>query len=427
MGYLVAIFTLIFLIIIHELGHFVAAKACGVQVNEFSLFFGPELFSWQGKETKYSIRCIPLGGYCAMEGEEENSDNPRAFNKASLWKRALIIVAGPLMNIILALLIMAILMCSTLYVTNTIDYINPGSTADMQGIQSGDVIYTIDGKRVYTASDIDILNYGRTPESIDITVIRDGEKLNFTLSPDYNRYMMNITVATDNNGDVTTVVDTVVKDGAADKAGILPGDKIVAIDGTVLADKYALDRALASSNGREMQITVERGQETLNLSLTPSVAIQDVTTAMGIYSFVYEQRNILTCIPSAIDYFISSARSIYLSFIWLINGTVPVTEVSGPIGIVSTMNDVVESAPSFGAKLSNLAIVASIISINLGVFNLLPIPALDGCKLLFIGCSAITRKEIPAKVEGIISFVGLTVLLIIMVLVAAKDIWGLFV
>lgn len=426
MGYVVAILALIFLIIIHELGHFLAAKACGVQVNEFALFFGPEIFSWQGKETKYSLRCIPLGGYCAMEGEESDSDNPRAFNSAAKWKRAIIIAAGPLMNILVALIAMAIVMCSSYFVTNTIDYIKPGSTADVQGIQSGDIVHSINGSKLYMASDIGILNYGRTPETLDLTVIRDGQKLSFTLTPDYKRYMMNITVKSTDDGDVTTIVDSVVSSGSADKAGIKAGDKIIAIDGTELKDKYALDEALANSNGQKLTVTVERNGQNIDLELTPAVAIQDVTTALGIYSFKYEKRNLLNCIPDSIDYLISSTRSIFLSFVWLINKTVSVTEVSGPIGIVTAVNDVVTAAPTFKDKLLNLLTVSSLISINLGIFNLLPIPALDGCKLLFIGCSAITRKEVPAKVEGIISLVGFVLLLTIMVLVAAKDIWGLF-
>lgn len=424
MSLFLAILALVILIIIHELGHFIAAKACGVQVNEFSLFFGPEIVSWQGKETKYSIRCLPLGGYCAMEGEEEDSENERAFNKAPLWKRAIIIAAGPLINIVFALVVMSIVMCSTSFVTNKIDYIKPDSSADIVGIQSGDEIYEINGQRVYMASDIDILTYGRTPETIDLTILRDGEKITYTVTPDYTRYMMNITIGAA-SGPESLDVKSVVEGGAADKAGILAGDRLYAVNGLVLGDQYTLDEALADSKGQEITVTVTRNGENIDLMLTPNAAIQDVATAMGIYYFVYETRTLFNSIPSSIDYLISSTRSIYLSFVWLINGTVSVTEVSGPIGIVATMSEVVDSVESFRDKIINLSIIASLISINLGIANLLPIPALDGCKLLFIGYSAITRKEIPVKVEGIISAIGFIVLILIMIVVAAKDIWGL--
>ena len=426
MGYLVAILALIFLIIIHELGHFVAAKLCGVQVNEFALFFGPEIFSWQGKETKYSLRCIPLGGFCAMEGEDSESDNPRAFNRAAKWKRAIIIAAGPIMNIVVALVAIAIVMCSSYFMTNVVDYVQPGSTAEVQGIQPGDVLYSVNGSKVYIASDIEYLTYGQKPETLDVTIIRDGQKINLTLSPNYKRYMMNITVKSDDEGDVTTIVDSVVESGAAHKAGMLAGDRIVAINGVELLDKYALDEVLANSNGQEITVTVERDGQRIDLKLTPSLAIQNTTSAMGIYSFKYEKRNLLNVIPDSIDYLVSSVRTIYLSVVWLINRTVSVTEVSGPVGIVTTVGSIVNTSPTFADKILNLLTVSSLISINLGIFNLLPIPALDGCKLLFIGVSAITRKDVPQKVEGIISLVGFAVLLLIMLLTTAKDIWGLF-
>ncbi len=424
MSIFLAILALVVLIIIHELGHFIAAKACGVKVNEFSLFFGPKILSWQGKETKYSIGCLPLGGYCAMEGEEEASENDRAFNKAPRWKRAIIIAAGPLINILFALVVMSIIMCTTQFVTNKIDYIKPGSSADTVGIQSGDELYKINGKRVYMASDIDILTYGQTPETIDLTILRDGEKINYTVTPDYTRYMMNITIGAA-SGPESLDVKSVVEGGAADKAGILAGDRLYAVNGHELGEQYTLDQALSDSKGQEITVTVTRNGENKDLKLTPEAAIQNVGTAMGLYNFVYEERTLLNSIPSSIDYLISSTRSIYLSFIWLLNGTVSVTEVSGPVGIVATMSEVVDSVETFKDKMINLFIIASLISINLGIANLLPIPALDGCKLLFIGYSAITRKEIPVKVEGIISTIGFVILIILMVLVVAKDIWGL--
>ncbi len=425
MGIVSAILALMFLIIMHELGHFAAAKACGVKVNEFSVFFGPAIHTWQGKETKYSLRCIPLGGYCAMEGEDDDSTNPRAFCAAPLWKRAVIVAAGPFMNLVIAFVAMSIVMCSCQFMTNTVDYLAPNGAAQTAGIQQGDVITAIDGKAVYFGNDLDILTYGRTPETVDITYSHQGEIRTVTLTPNFERYMMNITVS-GVSGQESLTVNTVIEGGAADKAGIKAGDVITAINGTLLVGKNDLDTALADSRGEPIAVTVTRDGETLELELTPQKAIQDIGSAIGIYSFEYRARDITNCVQDSFGYFVSTSRSIFLSFVWLFNGTVSVTEVSGPVGIVTTISSAIDATESFGEKMINLTTIASMISINLGLFNLLPLPALDGCKLLFIACMAVTRKKIPAKVEGIISAVGLVLLLIVMILVSAHDIWRLF-
>lgn len=177
----VAILLFSFLIFIHELGHFVAAKLSGVQVNEFALFMGPKIFSKTVGETTYRLNCIPIGGYCAMEGEDGESDNPRAFSAASVWKRLIILCAGAFMNFVAGFLIMLIITTATMDVIPIaqITQLEPESDLVAAGIQEGDEMYSIDGSRVYISSDMSLLLGRNSTGVFDFTVIRDGEKLEF--------------------------------------------------------------------------------------------------------------------------------------------------------------------------------------------------------------------------------------------------------
>ena len=182
MSILFAILLLAFLILIHELGHFVAAKLSGVQVNEFAIFMGPAICKWKKGETQYSIRCIPIGGYCAMEGEDEESDNPRAYNKAKWWKRLIILAAGPGMNLVIGILISLILFLpAKTIITPQIESIEEYCT--IEGLQEGDRILKIDGERVYNTSDFSMLLSLNKGNTYDLVVKRDNKKvvLNDTL------------------------------------------------------------------------------------------------------------------------------------------------------------------------------------------------------------------------------------------------------
>ena len=164
---------------VHELGHFIAAKACGVQVNEFSIFMGPKLLQVQGRETKYTLRLVPIGGFCAMEGEDEESDNPRAFTSAKAWKRIVILVAGSLMNFLLGLIIVLGLYASAeAFAVPVIDSFFAGCPYESaDGLQAGDRIYSIDGKRIYLYSDVDLYLSRNAEQVYDLVVIRGGEKV----------------------------------------------------------------------------------------------------------------------------------------------------------------------------------------------------------------------------------------------------------
>jgi regulator of sigma E protease len=174
-----AILIFSFLIFIHEFGHFIAAKLSGVQVNEFSMFMGPAIWKKQKGETLYSIRCIPIGGYCAMEGENEDTENPRSFQKAAWWKRLCILVAGSFMNLVAGVLIMLLIYLPTQFIiTPTIESFETYSTVSgEQGLQVGDQIWKVDGERVYVQSDFSLILSLNPGDVHDLVVIRDGKKV----------------------------------------------------------------------------------------------------------------------------------------------------------------------------------------------------------------------------------------------------------
>ena len=178
---LLAILIFGVLIFVHELGHFIAAKSLGVKVNEFAICMGPAIVQKTVGETTYSLRCIPVGGYCAMEGEDEASENPRAFTSAKWWKRLIILVAGSFMNFLAGFLIITLVFSSAEgFRTTQIESVYPNSAMEEGGLREGDTFYSIDGQRVYLASDIELfLDRLRQPET-EITVLRDGKKLTFS-------------------------------------------------------------------------------------------------------------------------------------------------------------------------------------------------------------------------------------------------------
>ena len=176
---LLAILIFSVLIVVHELGHFIAAKACGVQVNEFSVFMGPKLLQKKGKETTYTLRLIPIGGFCAMEGEDETSENPRAFTAAKPWKRIVILAAGSFMNVLTGLVILLCIYASAQgFAVPVIDsFFENCPYESAEGFQAGDRFYSVDGRRVYLYSDLEML-LSRNPDQVyDIVVLRDGEKV----------------------------------------------------------------------------------------------------------------------------------------------------------------------------------------------------------------------------------------------------------
>ena len=347
---LAAILVFGVLIAVHELGHFMAAKACGVRVNEFSIGMGPALWKKQKGETQYSLRLFPVGGFCAMEGEEEDSDDPTALNNQGFWAKLLIFAAGAAMNFIAGLLIILVLYADAqaFYVPVVAGFADGCPLESADGLQEGDRLLRIDGEKVYVYSDISLLMGLNKTGAFDLQIERNGEVITL------RDFTMERREYTDQNGKTYTGY------------GLYFG-----------AEEATLGRKLS-------------------------------------YSW-----------NNAMDF----VRLVRLSLQMLVTGQAGVKDLSGPVGIVSTMTQVGEQAATTRAAVENIAYLAALIAVNLAVMNLLPLPALDGGKIFFLVINAVSmqlfKKQIPAKYENYIHFAGLILLLALMAVITFSDVWKL--
>lgn len=324
--YAILIFCL--LIFVHELGHFITAKACGVKVNEFALGMGPAIFKKQKGETLYALRIFPVGGYCSMEGEDEDSENPRAFNKKPAWQRAIVLVAGSLMNLLTCVILLIIIALWSGTATTTIDSVVENSPAQKAGIVSGDTIVSVDGEAVDEWNRlVDSIGFNEN-DSVDIIVDRDGKQITMKAELEYD------------------------KEAGRNMIGIKP----------VL--EHHLGTAISGGTKNTGTMTV----------LMYSVLKQ------------------------------------------LFTGDISVTELSGPVGIVYATNQAAKSG------LMYVIYLAALLSLNLAIINMLPLPALDGGRLLFLVIRLFTGKRVSEATEGKIHFIGICLLFALMIYVTFNDV-----
>lgn len=424
MNIFLAIVALSFLILIHELGHFIVARRAGVKVLEFAIFMGPKLFSWKRGETEYSVRAIPMGGYCKMEGEEEASNDDRAFNRKPAGKRALIVVAGAAMNIFVAILIITIISFSMGYNTSAIDKLNDDSPLKEAGLQSGDRILSYDGKYIFYPSDISTFLFVSNGEPVEVSFRRSGlegvQRTTVTPRRTVPSYLIGITVGTNANGVANNIIEKVQQGSPAGTAGLMPGDIIKQVDDTPVNVKEDLARYLQQSKDKPVEITVDRNGQNItvkDVKPQPSETYYD----LGV-QFEYKKGDLFGTIQSGINYSLSTIRSVYMTLGWLFTGKVSFKDVSGPVGIVDTIGEVVDMGRGFSEKLLYLLQISAFLSLNLGVMNLLPFPALDGGKLLLILIEKIRRKPIDPEKEAWISMVGFVLLVILLIATSYNDI-----
>ncbi|WP_313563524.1 RIP metalloprotease RseP [Ruminiclostridium cellobioparum] len=424
MGIVLAILALSFLIIIHELGHFMVAKAFKVRVNEFSLFMGPKLFSFQKGETLYSLRLIPLGGYVKMEGEEEASEDDRAYNKKPIGVRAAIIAAGPLMNILTALVFAFIIISQTGYFTTQIKDIVPGSAAEKYDLRVGDKLQKYNGKTLFNVNDLGIFSYPLTNESITLQYERNGVSKTVELTPERENFILGFTPLQDElEGLDSNVVKAVSDNSPAIKAGLKVNDRIVEINGADIRTRKDIRDILQQNQDKNVNILVERAGELQKLKpVVPLKSKNPEYYAIGILDFVHEKGGIGSTIKEAAKYNIFISRSIYYSLGWLFTGTVPASELMGPVGITTTISNEVAESQSLKETVIRLLSITTMISINLGLVNLIPFPALDGSKLVLLLIEGIRKKPLNPEKEALITMVGMVILIMLMLYATFNDI-----
>lgn len=347
MTILFAILLFSFLIFIHELGHFVAAKASGVRVNEFSMFMGPAIFKKQVGDTLYAVRCIPIGGYCAMEGENEDTDDPHSFQKAAWWKRLIILAAGSFMNFVVGVVLIAIVLsCSKAYTDTKLVSVEPNSSVVEGGLQTGDRIVSMNGTKIDIYADFALETYFLEDGKYDVTVLRNGQKIKLNDVP-------------------------FVRKDFGDGGGVRFG-----------------------------------------LNFGP-----EKTTAKSVLRQIWPETRY-------------QIKSVILSLKMLFTGQAGVKDMAGPVGIVQMMSETVDSVETVHARILTSLSFGSMIAINLAMMNMLPIPALDGGRVLglLLTCAIekITRKKLDSKYEGYIHGIGMVLLLVLMAVILFKDIFVIF-
>lgn len=401
------------IIFIHEFGHFIFAKLFGVKVNEFALGMGPTIFKKQGKETKYALRLFPVGGFVSMEGEEEESEDGRAFCNQKAWKRMIIIAAGATFNLILGLIVCFCLVGSEdlAGTTNILQFYEGAVSNQEGGLQANDRIIKIDGKRVFSDYDISFLMQRNGSGTYEFVVERDGEKLTLPQVHFAKRTSGNFSYSPDCT---ISNVSAKMKD-----AGLKDGDKIIFINGESVTTGDEMIAAIGKDTDYILDFTVEReGQE---------LALKDVTMmTVTVFDFVIlgEDKNVLNVTKNAFGYAASLGRMVYLSLFDLLRGQYGMNDLAGPIGTISVITDIAQESIAT-VDWSQLFMIMAMITINIGLFNLLPIPALDGGHLFFMCFEVIFRKKIPQKYERYIHAAGLVILLAFMALISASDIWKL--
>ena len=351
MSVLFAILLFSFLIFIHEFGHFAAAKLSGVQVNEFALFMGPAIFKKQVGETLYTIRTIPIGGYCAMEGEDEDTESPRSFQKAAVWKRLMILVAGAAMNFVAGLLLLAIVYApAQQFAAPVIDFFEEGCVLEREdGLQVGDRLLELDGEKIYLSSDFSLLLSLNPGEVHDIVVERNGQR--------------------------------------------------------ILLDDFPLVKAeFPDGNGG--------------------------TSLRYGFSFSLEEATFANKLDYTWKTALNTVRTVRLSLQMLLTGQAGLSDMGGPVMIVDQMAEVADASETALDALLNMLYFGGFIAINLAVMNLLPIPALDGGRVVGLLITAViegvTRKKLNPKYEGYIHGAGMVLLLGLMGIIMFKDIFVIF-
>lgn len=424
MKFVIAVIIFSAIILIHELGHFLLAKKNGIIVTEFSLGMGPRLLSTVKGGTRYSLKLLPIGGSCAMLGEDTaEEDVPGTFNRAPVWGRISVVAAGPVFNFILAFILSVIITGFVGYDPAQIMTVESGSTAEQAGIREGDIITEYNGYHIDVARDLYVYTYLNQlrEEPVTVAVDRNGEELTFTFMPDVDvRYLLGF-----NRSDADSMkVESLIEGMPLEEAGLQPGDVITSVDGVPTPDGAAYAEYLEENplSDRPVEITYDRNGTEYSVEITPR---EYRTPGLGFsYNTGYTEAQgfeVLKYAALDVKYMI---RTTLLSLKELVTGGLGMDDLSGPVGVVDAIGTAYEETKDEGTVIMwmNLLNMAVLLSANLGVMNLLPLPALDGGRLVFLLLEAVRRRPVNREVEGMVHFAGLMLLMVLMVVVMYNDI-----
>ena len=408
------IFLLGFLVFIHEGGHFIVAKICKVKVNEFAIGFGPKIWKAKKGDTQYALRLIPLGGFVKMEGEEERSNKEGSFSEASILKRVAIIIAGGTVNIIFGLVIYFLVSaCMGNFITTTVQDTIPGYNAEKFGILPGDRIIKINNKTVRNQKDLNEKIQNTNGEKAKISIIRDNEKKEIDIIP--------TKIETKNIGiyfsssEKEPIIISVNQGSVAEIAGIMPKDKLIKVNGIdVSKDAYKAIEEINNAETENILLTIERKDITKDIEIQPEIIY---TYYLGV-NLEKSENNIISNMYYAFWETVDFSGSIIENLKMLFTGKVSSNQLMGPVGI----SEIVAGTKG----IYEYVYIFSLISLSLGVTNLLPFPPLDGGKVLILLIEAIRRKPLKENIEIAIQSAGFFLLITLSIYIAYNDILRIF-
>lgn len=444
------IFTVI--VVIHELGHFLLAKKNGIGVTEFSVGMGPRIFTlvktkqgftfklfasqsycekredWEDV-TKYSWKIFPIGGSCMMLGEDMNLEDDSAFNKKGVWARISVIAAGPIFNFILAFVLAMIIIGTIGFRPAKVDTVLENYPGQEAGIKEGDIIKKVNGDNISIGAEYDVYFtfHPLEGENVTLTVDRNGEEKEISVNPNFSMYRLGYSY---NNTDASgkAKVISLDKDWPMDKAGVKEGDIITSVGTQKINSNQELKEYLSNHplTDEPVIISYERDGKETTIEVKPELYESKM---IGIYTTSKREKvgviDVVKYSAIEVKYWVeTTVKSVGM----LITGKVKTEELSGPVGIVNIIGDSYESSKAAGGTMVflNLINLCILLSANLGVMNLLPIPALDGGRLVFLLIEAIRGKPIDQEKEGIVHLAGLVALMALMLFVTYNDILKIF-
>lgn len=432
---LIAIGVLLFelIVFIHEFGHFITAKKFGVQVNEFAIGMGPKLFGFERGETKYSVRLLPIGGYCALEGENEESDNERAFVNKPVWQRMIVIVAGAFNNIVLGLLMMTLLVAQEpMFSSTTISNFSQAAFTSKSGLETGDELLDIGGYKIKCSRDISFAvamldmkivdghDFSIYKEDCGFTLVRQYTALN---AEDYTEDELKAISDAFNSGIEKINVSTTEEE--ADKATsetLAEVNKLSGKDYKPEETEFMPERKRFRTDVTVMRNGVKQTLENVDFYTylgddgKPAVALDFTVEPIN--------KTILTTVSESWNGTFSVVRMIWKSLFGLLTGTYGMNDMAGPVGAATVVTQAAQAGleTSFLDAVNNIVYMMMIITVNLGIVNLLPLPALDGGRFLFMLIEVIIRRPIPQKYEGWVHAAGFIILLGFIVVITLNDI-----
>jgi regulator of sigma E protease len=417
------LFVLGVLVFVHELGHFLAARRVGVRVLTFSLGFGPKILKFTRGDTEYCVAAIPLGGYVKMAGE--NPDDPRSgqpdeFLSKTKWQRFQILIMGPLMNIVLAVIVLAVVLAQGAHVAAyrdeapVVGVVVRGSPAERVGLMVGDRILAVGSDSVETWEQLLMKVAMKANRDVELSVRRSGQTMTVSVRPEPEGQFEVGTLGVLPN--THPIVDSVISGGPAEKAGLKSKDEILTIDGEPMVFRSQLITAISERGGKNTELTVKRGTETLTLHATPvkrgARGMMDMYLTDRVKSFTPGP---LEAVKLSIEENVESSGLIFTTLAGLFTGETSVRQLQGPVGIAQLSG---ESAAEGWIPLFSLM---AMLSINLGILNLMPIPVLDGGHILILLLEGIARRDFSMRVKEKMLLAGFVVLMMLMVTVIYND------